>query len=889
MKKFIGIRVQGESMSRKIVYLLLALALTTTAVIMLDLGLVNAVALAFTPQEEYPTAQPTPGEGTLVPSPTPVQDDQATATPILGLAATATPVLPDSAAFDAFLPEQPDVVPSLEPSPTAVPTLLGGAVPPSPTPLPTSSTPEPSPTPLPTNAASVPSPTPPRNGSSDRHSIYLPLIQRQTPNTVTSSGSAITASIAPANSNLPTIVGGSLAANGAWPWQARLWLTFPTGTSGCGGSLIDPWWVVTAAHCVVSDTVVLPANVTIALGALDFTKTEPQRVLRFAAQVIVHPDYARAGLVNDIALLRLTEPAPLSENIRPIPLTIPMLHEALTVVGTNATTTGWGCTAEGDKCMVDQLRQVQLPIADWNKCSSNDNVICAGQSAGGIGVCRGDSGGPLVVPDGKDWRLAGITSFTEKPCAAAGTYAGFTRVSRYAGWLIAHIRRSGGFQLVAGHSGKCLDVAGGPGALANGARLIQWECLGPDQSNQIWRLNAYDGNFGLFAVHSQKALDVAGGNGSTGSGAPVQQWDFISSQQNQRWRPGQNFGLYTELKALHSGKCLDVAGGTASTGNGAGVIQWPCLGASNQIWQLRPLGAFQIVAGHSGKCLDVAGGGLADGTNVFQWSCGTMANLNQLWTLVQADNGRFQIISVNSGKCLDVAGGTGALTNGANVQQWHCLGTTQTNQLWSLTLAPDFGLQLVVAHSGKCLDVAGGVQAKADGANVWQYDCLNAQNNQRWSLRPVGPVQIIAKHSGKCLDVAGGIGSLANGANVQQWNCLGRSQTNQLWAIVNLGNARYAFVAAHSGKCLDVAGGAASLADGANIHQWNCLGDEQTNQHWLVNDLGNGSYQLVADHSRKCLDIAGGNAAIANQANAQQWHCLDGQQNQTWTLISPGS
>ena len=48
------------------------------------------------------------------------------------------------------------------------------------------------------------------------------------------------------------IVGGTVADANSWPWQVMV--TNNSGYQFCGGSLVDPNWVVTAAHCVVNET-----------------------------------------------------------------------------------------------------------------------------------------------------------------------------------------------------------------------------------------------------------------------------------------------------------------------------------------------------------------------------------------------------------------------------------------------------------------------------------------------------------------------------------------------------------------------------------------------------------------------------------------------------------
>src|SRR5262245_57021995 len=47
------------------------------------------------------------------------------------------------------------------------------------------------------------------------------------------------------------VVGGTIAAEGAWPWQVAIYFKQPDGTFmlGCGGSIVNPRWVLSAAHC----------------------------------------------------------------------------------------------------------------------------------------------------------------------------------------------------------------------------------------------------------------------------------------------------------------------------------------------------------------------------------------------------------------------------------------------------------------------------------------------------------------------------------------------------------------------------------------------------------------------------------------------------------------
>jgi len=137
--------------------------------------------------------------------------------------------------------------------------------------------------------------------------------------------------------------------------------------------------------------------------------------------------------------------------------------------------------------------------------------------------------------------------------------------------------------------------------------------------------------------------------------------------------------------------------------------------------------------------------------------------------------------------------------------------------------------------------------------------------------------QIVSANSGKCLDVT--MASMADGARVQQWTCLGAQYTNQLWYLVWVGQG-YQIVSVNSGKCLDV--DMFSMADGGVVQQWTCLGAEHTNQVWEGRwnshlDLS----QLVAVHSGKCLDV--NMFSMADGGVVQQWSCLGWEHtNQLW-------
>jgi len=129
--------------------------------------------------------------------------------------------------------------------------------------------------------------------------------------------------------------------------------------------------------------------------------------------------------------------------------------------------------------------------------------------------------------------------------------------------------------------------------------------------------------YNLLARHSGKCVDVS--DNSAADGGTVLQY-ACNGGLNQQWRLEDAGGGYVRVIAQHSGKCLDVSG--ASTADGATVLQWSCGTGTNQQWlfQDQGNGYYRLVARHSGKCLDVSGASTASGALLIQWPCGSGTN-----------------------------------------------------------------------------------------------------------------------------------------------------------------------------------------------------------------------------------------------------------------------
>jgi hypothetical protein len=243
--------------------------------------------------------------------------------------------------------------------------------------------------------------------------------------------SALGIAVSAASSAPPrTIVDGEPAEPGEYPAQS--FLEFDIDDDGmrdwfCGGTLVAPTKILTAAHCATDFGDEVPAeSVTAYMGENDRAKFTASHAY-VVSDVDVHGDYDDSVVpVNDVAMLTLSSAAP---------------HEPLRVIGAaetskwtpgvTSTIVGWGTTSFGGEDS-DVLLEAQVPIVSDADCDDAyggdfdpDTMVCAYDAA--HDTCQGDSGGPLMVPDGAGFALAGITSWGFL-CAEEGYPGVYTRI-----------------------------------------------------------------------------------------------------------------------------------------------------------------------------------------------------------------------------------------------------------------------------------------------------------------------------------------------------------------------------------------------------------------------------------------------------------------------------
>nr|XP_057908092.1 uncharacterized protein LOC131104668 [Doryrhamphus excisus] len=247
--------------------------------------------------------------------------------------------------------------------------------------------------------------------------------------------------LAPANQSMTgqtRLVGANQCPKGECPWQVLIELN---GASHCGGALIRPDWVITAAHCVHGTGL---DKLTVVAGEqnLDADDGTEQRIT--VSKAIAHEGYVPATGDGDIALLHLSRGVALNSQVLPICLPNKDLVDRELLPLRYHSVSGWGKRTSGGNAVSGGLgspvlRKMSVPLIPNSQCSQvsqfnfTANMLCAGYMEGQQESCTGDDGSPLTSLFGSTHFLLGVVGWG-RGCTRSGYYGVYTNMAKFVDW-----------------------------------------------------------------------------------------------------------------------------------------------------------------------------------------------------------------------------------------------------------------------------------------------------------------------------------------------------------------------------------------------------------------------------------------------------------------------
>ncbi|XP_018323882.1 chymotrypsin-2-like [Agrilus planipennis] len=233
------------------------------------------------------------------------------------------------------------------------------------------------------------------------------------------------------------VLNGKPAARDQFPYQVSLrWANVSRSPSHlCGGSLVTPSMVLTAAHCMLFNY----GTYDVVAGLLNRTENTSSTQRRDIETRILHENWPGGSVISryDIALLKVLSPFVLTPSVQLIRLPRQNVIPSGTVV-----LSGWGFTSRSDASLPFILQYVEAELISNQQCADDlntaigttlaldDTMVCISGHQN-KSSCSGDSGGPLV----QNGIQVGIDSWGMSPCGILIGPSVFTRVSNYTDWI----------------------------------------------------------------------------------------------------------------------------------------------------------------------------------------------------------------------------------------------------------------------------------------------------------------------------------------------------------------------------------------------------------------------------------------------------------------------
>uniref|UniRef100_A0ABI8AJ70 Peptidase S1 domain-containing protein n=2 Tax=Felis catus TaxID=9685 RepID=A0ABI8AJ70_FELCA len=224
------------------------------------------------------------------------------------------------------------------------------------------------------------------------------------------------------------IIDGVPCTRGSQPWQVAL---LRGNQLHCGGVLLNEQWVLTAAHCKMSEY-------QVHMGSDQLGDKRAQKIR--ATQSFRHPGYSTQTHVNDLMLVKLDHQARLSSSVRKV-----KLSSRCEPPGTTCTVSGWGTTTSPDVTFPSTLMCTDVRLISSQDCKKvykdllGKSMLCAGIPNSKTNACNGDSGGPLMCKG----TLQGLVSWGTFPCGQPNDPGVYTQVCKYFKWINETMRKHG--------------------------------------------------------------------------------------------------------------------------------------------------------------------------------------------------------------------------------------------------------------------------------------------------------------------------------------------------------------------------------------------------------------------------------------------------------------